>query len=516
MKKYLIVFFSLMAVSVIILYAQTIMPNSNVEKSSAPKQTNLYKTSSAMTATDEPKKVLMHYMGWFGPDSLGIHWEYGLPRKPIIGYYNSQSWATQMYHILLSWSCGIDGLVINVKDTFDTQSLKMLTPTLKRIRDIDSTTFKYNFAVSYDDQGMDVLGTDTAETKFEFLRDKILPNNPSYLKYNDKAVVFIFNYDNPSYLDAKDYKTVLEEVYTSERPKIFWNEIIPADTIVANSFYPWVKPDPWWDWRADGSNWGKNYLAWYYNTIGVTKGIDFGIGGVWPGFDDRSCSWGKHRWMDRRKGEVYDSTWLLTNQYNSELPLNWVIIETWNDWNEGSEIEPSEVFGYQYLKSTIKNINAFKYPKDSIKSDTCKFLAALKIYEAADYLVRNPNDSATYYPCLQKAIKFFILNQKDISFCDTTCIIDSLEFCCTGKNSLEFKKGTFEIYPNPAKDQFNIRQQSNDPYTLQLTNIQGKVMLYLEGKKQLETVDVSQFPKGLYLVRVKQNNQVFEKKIVVQ
>lgn len=511
MKNNIAIFCCLLTISAMNVFPQQMNPDVKKGISSVTEQASLNKTGSVTTAAEEPKKVLMHYMGWFGGVVDGRHWEDGQPRKPLIGYYNSQSWATQMYHILLSWSCGIDGLVINVKDTFDTQSMKMLTPTLKRIRDIDSINFNYKFAVSYDDQGMDNI--DTAKSKFTFLKKNILPNNPSYLKYNDTPVIFIFNYDNPPYLSAKDYKTVLDEVFTTERPTVFWNEIIPADTIVANSFYPWVKPDPWWDWRVDGSNWGKNYLEWYYPTIAKTKGIDLTVGGVWPGFDDRSCSWGKHRWMDRRKGEVYDSTWLLTNQNNLKSPLNWVIIETWNDWNEGSEIEPSEVFGYKYLLSTIKNINVFK--DTIISANTNKFLAATKIYEAADLIEQNLRNSITYYPMLKRAIKFFILDQCDSALCKAYLIINGFPYCCEGTNSLEFNNDRFEIYPNPAKDNLYIRQMNNEHYTIQLTDIQGEIMLHKEGNLQLETIDLSHFPKGIYLVRVKQKNSVFDKKIVV-
>jgi hypothetical protein len=525
MKKYLISICCLMAVSVI-FYPQFINANSNRLKSTVYKQTSITKAGSLTTPDKEPKKVFMHYMGWYGGVINGRHWEDGQPREPLIGYYNSQSWATQMYHILLSWSCGIDGLVINVKDAFDTQTMKMLTPTLKRIRDIDSINFNYQFAISYDDQGM--VNIDTAKSRFTFLKESILPNNPSYLTYNDTAVVFIYNYNDPPYLSAANYDSVLDLVFQSNRPKVFWNEIdstatkneidSTTTTLVAASFYPWVKPNPAKDWRPDGSNWGKGYPDWFYRTMAINQTHDFVIGGVWPGFDDRSCSWGQNRWMNRYNGAIYDSTWNYIKIYDSLYPtslspLKWVYIETWNDWNEGSEIEPSEVFGYKYLLSTIKNINVLK--DTIISANTNKFLAATKIYEAADLIEQKIRDTETYYPLLKSAIKFFILDQIDSALCKTYLIIDGLPQCCDGTNSIEFRKGKIEIYPNPAKNILYIRQQNNDPYSVVLTHIQGKVMLYKEGSKQLETIDISQFPKGIYLVRVKRDNLFFDGKIVV-
>jgi hypothetical protein len=527
MKKYVTVFCCLMAVSVLLINPQPIKGNTNTEKSSVSEQASLKKTGSEISTTgEEQKKVLMHYMGWYGSDSLGRHWEYGQPRKPLIGYYNSQNWATQMYHILLSWSCGIDGLVINVKDQYDSLTLERLMPTLKSLREIDSTKFNYKFAISYDDQGMDVVGTDTAETKFKYLRDKILLNNPNYLRYNDTAVIFIFNYKKniekniPEYLTARQYDSILNIVFETNRPKLIWNESDENDIGYVDVCYPWVQPyDTTWD-RKNGLEWGKRYLEdffWRIDSIPIKykkKKLDFACSAVWPGFDDRrNTEWGNNRWMERRDGEVYDSTWIQTFNYNKPLPLKWAYIETWNDWNEGSEIEPSKEFGYKYLKSTIKNINAFKDP--DVTEDTCKFLAALKIYEAADHIKRNPKDSATYYPCFKKSVKYFILNQCDSAIIKANQIIDSDFKCGIGSNKIELNHDMIEIYPNPAKDKLFIRQQNTDPYTLQLTDIQGKVMLNKQGNRQLETIDVSNFPKGIYLVRVKQNDSWFEKKIVV-
>jgi hypothetical protein len=252
MKKYLAPFICFLIISTIHLDAQMKTGASNNSNKIPATELNGYKKRNFFIAPiPEPKKVLMHYMGWFSAGNAGRHWSDGQPRIPIIGCYDSRSWATQMYHILLSWSCGIDGLVINIKDDFDYQSLKMLAPTLKRITDINNTDFKYEFSISYDDQGMDNIET----AKSKFIRDSGFMNKPTYLKYDGTPVIFIFNYKNPNpYLSATDYKTALETVFLTNRPKVVWNEIEAPE--IANSYYPWVKGEPW---VLDGSNWGKTF-----------------------------------------------------------------------------------------------------------------------------------------------------------------------------------------------------------------------------------------------------------------
>jgi hypothetical protein len=369
---------------------------------------------------EQPKKVLIHYLGWFG-DSLATndnklrHWNCGGAHNPLIGQYDSRSWSLLMYHILLSWSCGIDGMVINMKDEYDDQCLKKLIPTIKRIRNIDSLRFQYDFAISYDDQGFDKKSPlDTAITKFTYLRDDILPNTNNYLHYYDKPAVFVFNYSY-AFLSANDYQNTINNLFPLKKPMLLWNSLngIEDSTKYVDAYYPWVQPgEPNFGWN--GTNWGKPYLNYFYEHINylntTSSKLNFTCGGVWPGFDERknNCWSNKTRLMERRNGVVYDSTWSFVHNYQQPLPLKWVVIETWNDWNEGTEIEPSKESGYQYIKSTIDHINTFK--NLSISKDTCKFEAARKIYLAADMIEHQQRDSTIDYPLLLRAIKSLLLN----------------------------------------------------------------------------------------------------------
>jgi hypothetical protein len=385
-----------------------------------PGQQQYATTSSESLLAEDPKKVFIHYMGWYGAGEAGRHWKEGHAHTPLIGEYSSHSWPVLMYHMLLSWSCGIDGLIINVKDEYDQQCLNTLFSTINILKDIDSSGFKYKFAVSYDDQGMDKVGIDTALDKFKYLRENILPNTKSYLKYNDTASVFIWNYKEnkaknlPEYLTAGQYNTALDSIFPEGKLKVLWNEIDSGAFKVANSFYPWVQGfDP------DGLNWGKEYLDWYYPAIASNPNIDFATAGVWPGFNDSLCSWGEERWIDRQAGKVYDSTWSYIKNYSGPLPLQWVYIETWNDWNEGTEIEPSKECGYKYLQSTIDHINLFK--ETTIPNNTETFEAALKIYEASASIESSRCDSMVYFPLLKRAIMHFFLgnNSEVLSVADS-------------------------------------------------------------------------------------------------
>jgi len=61
-----------------------------------------------------------------------------------------------------------------------------------------------------------------------------------------------------------------------------------------------------------------------------------------------------------------------------------------------------------------------------------------------------------------------------------------------------------QVFPNPASNQISIRYQSRNDISIQLLNIQGKLVLekhYTDNKLQ-HVLTVSRFPRGLYFIRV--------------
>jgi hypothetical protein len=64
------------------------------------------------------------------------------------------------------------------------------------------------------------------------------------------------------------------------------------------------------------------------------------VGAAWPGFDDSAAKWGLNRHMQSRCGQTLEDTLHLDNRYfDASNPLAFVMIETWNDYEEGTAIE---------------------------------------------------------------------------------------------------------------------------------------------------------------------------------
>jgi hypothetical protein len=77
---------------------------------------------------------------------------------------------------------------------------------------------------------------------------------------------------------------------------------------------------------------------------------------VSPGYDDRRLRGGAHPVIRRHHGRRYAQTWraALAGQ------PDWVLISSWNEWFEGTAIEPSKKYGGRALKQTRHQSRAWK------------------------------------------------------------------------------------------------------------------------------------------------------------
>jgi hypothetical protein len=65
------------------------------------------------------------------------------------------------------------------------------------------------------------------------------------------------------------------------------------------------------------------------------------VGGAWPGFNDVKASWSLNRHISARCGQTFTDTVDFWRKYfPADQIIPFVLIETWNDYEEGSEIEP--------------------------------------------------------------------------------------------------------------------------------------------------------------------------------
>jgi hypothetical protein len=162
------------------------------------------------------------------------------------------------------------------------------------------------------------------------------PHRGAYLTYNGHPMIFIFPKRG-----HVDWNRVMEHVSNWEAtPYLFYKDEPPAQYLADFSgMYAWVQPGQK-GWTPDGSNWGEQYLDYFYKNMRNKHPDKIAVGGAWPGFDDSTAKWGLNRHMQTRCGQTFEDTLHLYNRYfDAANPLPFVMIETWNDFEEGTAIE---------------------------------------------------------------------------------------------------------------------------------------------------------------------------------
>lgn len=109
---------------------------------------------------------------------------------------------------------------------------------------------------------------------------------------------------------------------------------------------PYLAPQDSWQVKGD------NVCAWG-GALGVRNP---GIGELGPGYDDTAVYGRKPLIAKRDGGRFYEANWLKFLR----RPSNFVMLETWNEFHEGTDICESKEYGRQYLELTRKYADRFK------------------------------------------------------------------------------------------------------------------------------------------------------------
>lgn len=268
-------------------------------------------------------KILAVYMPWFGDH---VHMDVG---------YSSDDPAVLRRQIQQARHSGISAFVVDWYGPtipFSDHNFALMAEAA------DESHFQvallYNEAEDDDGQA-----TDAAFAAFDRAYKSYIgpeaPHRSAYLTYNGHPMIFVF----PKHGHV-DWNRVVEHCSGWEATPIFFYKDEPPAQFAADfaGSYAWVQPGQQ-GWTPDGSNWGEQYLDYFYKDM--KKHPDkIAVGGAWPGFDDSGAKWGLNRHMQSRCGQTFEDTLHFYNRYfDAAHPLPFVMIETWNDYEEGTAIE---------------------------------------------------------------------------------------------------------------------------------------------------------------------------------
>jgi len=303
-----------------------------------------------------PTKVYMHYMPWFetkeSNGSWGYHWTMANKNPdivtdgerqiashyyPMIGPYHSGDKQVIENHLLMMKYAGVDGILIDWYGTYDLNDFRLIKQNTEQLIDmLDEVGLEY--AIVYEDRfltdivnaGLAPSVTAAARNDLSYLQSNLF-TDANYIKVNGKPLLLNFG---PIVIQNESGWT---DAFQNLNPKptflTLWNESVDAGTNASGEF-AWVYEN------------NANLANFYQNDL---PNLNVGFGSAYPGFNDFYEEGGTSTvigWtIPHSNGATLDQTLSMA----AAAGLDYLQLITWNDFGEGTMIEPTLESGYDYV-----------------------------------------------------------------------------------------------------------------------------------------------------------------------
>ncbi len=308
--------------------------------------------------------VLAHYMPWYAAKPVsrewGWHWTMNHfdPEKvvgkrrsvaskfyPLIGAYDSNDPDVLECQVLLMKLSGIDGVIIDWYGREDVYDYALNhRNTLHLLRYIQKAGLK--FAICYEDQTLPNLikfgkvkeggAVKHAQELVRWMEANWFAK-PNYAKVDGRPILLVFG---PQHFKGDEWPTILQ----GSKATPFG---VMGPHRFGNGGFAWPNP------RGGEANSNAD-MADFYRRAETVKPF---LAGAYPRFDAIYPEakvhpfWGA---VEDRGGATYRRTF--KQGLASKSPVIQLI--SWNDWGEGTQIEPSVEFGYRDLEATQELVKA--------------------------------------------------------------------------------------------------------------------------------------------------------------
>jgi len=328
----------------------------------------LFESAYAQLRIAEPSQrqntrplVMAHYMPWF--QKYGYHWSEGSPKfnpeeilpdgraniashyYPLTGNYDSADPVVLEYQLALMKMAGIDGLIFDWYGVTEGLDYKPIhDAVMATIALAKKHGFKY--AVCFEDQSIRQLvnfgivpkdqGRVTAKETFAWMEQNWFADE-AYVKVAGRPLVLCFG---PQYFYQK---SEWDEIWAGLGERPFFIDL-DARTNWADGAFNWSPMSL----SANGKLSVSSLVRYLNDFYTKQEQKPFVVGTVFPAFHDIYAQAGKasYGYLDYYGGETLRLTWAAAERARANV----IQIQTWNDYGEGTVIEPTIERGYADLE----------------------------------------------------------------------------------------------------------------------------------------------------------------------
>jgi hypothetical protein len=303
-------------------------------------------TLEAIPATCNPDRVVDRAIG---RRELCSHF------YPLTGPYDESDPDILEYQALLMKLAGIDGVIANWWGTRQVADWGIMNDITEKMFET-CRRFGLRFAVNYEDRTLSILTArgviEHSEAQAQARDDILYAANhwmldAAYVRTNQRPVFTLFG---PQYFtQGQDWIPVFQAV----KPHLMFLTVRPLDCADGRFYWLPVGPDSPGEVTltqllAQMSEFQKTAATWPYVLSGATPGFrDYPVAGTF-----HPSSFGQVEYNG-------DATMRATLSHAIAAAPDAIQLITWNDYIEGTMIEPTEEFGYQFLEA-IQDIRRSK------------------------------------------------------------------------------------------------------------------------------------------------------------
>jgi hypothetical protein len=312
--------------------------------------------------TKVPHEVLAFYYGWYGnPDVSGrwFHWKHvdaanhhidESTHFPVLGAYDSHDPKIVETHCREAAAAGITGFIVSWwrQGDFHDEGMPLMLDTAR----------KHGLKVTIYYETVPPSGNPTPEGAVGDLLYLVrkYASHPAWLKVGGKPAFFVYG-RAIGQLKVAGWEKVIDD-FTANSPGgavLLADRIAPDAARVFDGVHTYNETGATQGRSPEQTRtWARETFPKWVETAGPER---ISCVTIIPGYDDSVQPSRKppRPITERFEGKTYETLW----QEAIAAHPDWLLITSWNEWHEGSEIEPSVELGDRVLKTTREYAQKF-------------------------------------------------------------------------------------------------------------------------------------------------------------
>lgn len=299
-------------------------------------------SAPASAAQSPDRLVLAFYYTWFDENSWGPGRTPDVPQQP----YVSRDPAVMGRQIDQAKGAGIDAFVVS---WYGPQVANNQTETNLRLLLDQAAARGFRIAVDVEVAGPFFRGPGDVQAALATLLSTHA-RHPAYLQHGGKPVVFFWRQQRFSVATWG----AIRDAVDGGRSSVWIEEGV--DVTLLSVFDGHHLYSVTWNPPADMAYTARKFAQRTRAAAARLGAEKVYVATVMPGYDDRTTGRRSAFAVGREDGAYYERSW----QAAIASEPDWIVITSFNEWPEGTYIEPSQAYGSQYLDLTAHWSAAFR------------------------------------------------------------------------------------------------------------------------------------------------------------